>query len=300
MRTSAMRAKSVKTSSVRQIRIYIDNSNVFIEGAKVDSPGRNKKALLDRSWRYSINRLVTVLRKNSKLSFANTDEVPISMHIYGSTPSSNNFWDAMRSRGVEVYTSPRCEASGKEKEVDISMAVDITYQVCSDRSDGIHTDFIIVTGDADILPAVNKVQINGFRAHIWSWVKSLSSRCREKRDRFPQQIKLYHLDRFKRRFDYHGLGSKKSFKRCNWYKYCTANVHCRFTHSEDDRAFFTQNKGRKQLIRYYPCRVRRCKHGNTCDDYHNESERICPTCDKTERKHDTIGSTTWKKTHGSG
>jgi hypothetical protein len=81
----------------------------------------------------------------------------------------------MVMRNINVHTYGRSPTTGKEKLVDMKMAVDMAVDAVTDSFNSIHSEYIIVTGDADLYPAVEKVKQFGYRVHVWSWSTSISN-----------------------------------------------------------------------------------------------------------------------------
>ena len=291
--TSIAGSNNSGNSTKPKVYIYIDNSNIYIQGAKTYLSGSNPNPVADPSWRYNISSLRQVLIQNSDLQFESTATKLVHTTVYGSVPPPDDFWKAMASQDVTVHTYDRSPITGKEKQVDMKMGVDITRQATRDQITGSQSEFIIVTGDADLYPAVEAINESGFRAHVWSWANSFSSAYQAKSD-----IKLYHLDSFKNNIGYQRANS--STKPCKWGKYCRENLNCQYSHSINDDEYFKQTGGPKQMLKHWLCyNGENCNRKNTCIYYHNESERICLTCDQAGQGHGAVGSAEWQSVHGS-
>jgi len=269
------------------VRIYVDNSNVYIQGGKATSSGSHQAPVTDTTWRYDIGKLREVLCDNSIHS---SDAFASCTTVYGSVPPPEGFWTAMESHYVNIEKLDRSTITGKEKQVDTTMVADITEHAVEDNHKGTRSEFIIVTGDADLLPAVKRVIGRGYRVHIWSWRSSFAKAYRDLVSNNNGLCSLYYLDNHKSQFEFH--------RWCNYGKYCRDYRTCRL-HSGDDQEFFRQN-GNKQPWRYWPCRFGdSCRNGQNCSFFHDEAERVCLTCDLVGQGHGEVGSPEWQAAHGS-
>ncbi|KIW29933.1 uncharacterized protein PV07_05718 [Cladophialophora immunda] len=276
--TPTSRSSNLGSSTKLKVHIYIDNSNIYIQGAKTYQPGSNQDPVSDPAWRYVVSLLRNVLCRESGLD--PTVGLDVDTFVYGSVPPPHDIWLAMEQQDVKVFKFDRSPVTGKEKQV--------------------RSEFIIVTGDGDLLPAVEKISEKGFRVHIWSWSSSFSSVYTSKYNESGPEgnIKLHCLDKFKDEFGYKKV--RHSDKPCRYGKYCFENVNCEFSHSQEDKTFFAETGGCKPLRKDKECRFgESCKRKDKCPFYHNESERICLTCDQAGQGHGDVGSPEWQRAHGS-
>lgn len=310
----------------RKVHIYIDNSNVYIEGGKVHSSASDESPTVDLSWRYSVRNLRNVLLNKSDLSIGPVEDISIHTNLYGSEPPPDDVWKAMRSQDVTIHKFERSTWTNKEKQVDTKMVADIVEQATSDRIYGIRSEFIIVSGDADLLPAVKMVCKNGFRAHVWSWSKGFSHEYTNKWvEDYQHNLSVHYLDDFKDDFGFYREATEHSTldhspsqkrirtqqpqqhqkipqqqTRCYWGKYCKAAGKCQYYHPREDRDYFEQHGGPKPLRYYVLCKWGAACTREDCTFFHNEAQRICPTCDKAGQKHGEIGSPEWRRAHRPG
>ena len=170
-----------------KVHIFIDNSNVYIQGAKIYTPGSNQDSVSDMSWRYDVAKLRDVLLNNSGLQANNIGEEDAHTTVYGSVPPPGGVWEKFASKNITVHKYDRSHHTGREKQVNLKMGVDITDRAIRDEVGGIQSEFIVVTGDADLLPAVQKINQSGFRAHVWSWSKGFSTSFRAQYNEMGQQ-----------------------------------------------------------------------------------------------------------------
>ena len=149
--------------------LYVDNSNLWIEGMRVAAVQRgqvesiatavNQRAC-DYSWKIDFGKL---------LEFAGGDKKQVKRALlFGSRPPQNDsLWVAAHRKGFEVVVHDRNRA-GKEKKIDTdlvaSMLVD-SYEMVVIGQD----EMTLVAGDKDYVPAVEKLTKRGIPVHVVFW-----------------------------------------------------------------------------------------------------------------------------------
>jgi uncharacterized LabA/DUF88 family protein len=132
--------------------LLVDNSNVFIEGAKFSArrkgvrrqPGDIREPQ-DPSWRLDFGRLLDFFAEGRDI---------IDAILVGSTPpTSDTIWGAARTRGFRVLTHER--SSTGEKAVDTEIVAQGTEIICEQTSPGI---VVLASGDRDFIPLVKLAQ----------------------------------------------------------------------------------------------------------------------------------------------
>src|SRR5215213_5494632 len=104
--------------------LYVDNSNVWIEGMHVSAVAKGiapeiwsalQNKICDYDWKIDFGKLH---------EFAGGDDIGKAF-LYGSRPPANDtLWQIARSKGFEVVTYDR-NVANREKKVDIAIAKDI-------------------------------------------------------------------------------------------------------------------------------------------------------------------------------
>jgi hypothetical protein len=151
--------------------VYIDNSNVFLEGRRVSAvrkgiPGAStiidamNNQTLDFSWHIDYGSLH---------EFACGDPSQIgAANLWGSPPPGDSFWKMVERYGFKVRTFDR-NCIGKEKQVDVA----ITHQMTKDAYSGVVTkledEITLVAGDKDYVPMLEDFKANGFVVHVVFW-----------------------------------------------------------------------------------------------------------------------------------
>ena len=162
------------------IRVYIDNSNLWIQGQKTYAARNHSREQWDPTWRFDVGRLKDVLLEESGL-LPDQKRYTFEVRLYGSTPPPvDTVWRAIESHNVKVSTFARSSWTGREKEVDAEMIADAVDEGSDDYHGGVDSVFMIVSGDRDLARAVQKSsQKYMFPVHVWSWKNALATVYRQ-------------------------------------------------------------------------------------------------------------------------
>lgn len=172
---------------------YVDNSNVYIEGARVSAVNKGvfgastiveamNNKVVDTSWHIDYGALH---------QFACGDPADIGgANIWGAIPPSDSFWRMVERHGFNVTKYDR-NVAGKEKKVDVSLA----YQMAKDAYTGVikpgDDEMTLVSGDKDYVPVLEGLAADGFVVHVVFWDHA----AKELRDAASKFISLnQHLD----------------------------------------------------------------------------------------------------------
>ena len=148
--------------------IYIDNSNVFIEGQRV-SAVKEGMALdiydaMERrvfNWAYKLD-----YGKLHEYLCGDGQEIGCAK-LWGSPPPSDSFWAMVERKGFEVKTYDR-NASGHEKKVDVAIAHSITKDAYT-VIDKENSEIVLVAGDKDYMPVIDDLKNEGYRIVVVFW-----------------------------------------------------------------------------------------------------------------------------------
>ena len=149
--------------------VYVDNSNVWIEGMHVAAVERGhvpsiwdalNNQICDYSWKIDFGRLY---------QFACGDRKDVGRAVlYGSRPPANDsLWSIAKAKGFEVAVFDR-NIQNREKKVDTSIAADMiadSYERMNSETD----EVTLVSGDRDLVPAVEKLRARDFRVDVVFW-----------------------------------------------------------------------------------------------------------------------------------
>jgi hypothetical protein len=188
-------AKAKSSSPV--LFVYVDNSNVWIEGQRLsavkkglarDVRDATTRGIFDGSWTYDFGRLYQIA-------------CPDGAHIgrsklWGSRPPANDsLWDMARKQGFEVQVYDR-NAGGKEKKVDTAIATRMVRDA-SKFMDASRGDIaVLVGGDGDFVPAFEILKEDDIKLQIVFWEHGLSGELRAMADEFVSLDRHFdHLTR---------------------------------------------------------------------------------------------------------
>lgn len=147
--------------------IYLDDSNLWIEGKKVSAV--SKGMALD-IWDATETKTYD---STFKVDFGKVLEIanhaPVKeARFYGSKPpEADSVWQAAKNAGFRLTILDR-NFRNKEKGVDASMIADIMsdmYETAKAPGD----IFIIISGDADYVPVIEKLKKKNFEVHVLFW-----------------------------------------------------------------------------------------------------------------------------------
>ncbi len=150
--------------------IYVDNSNVFIEGKRVSAVAKGiamnvydamNNRILDYDYKMSFGRLHEFV--------AGQDESKIARAVlFGSRPPPNDsIWKYAERAGFELVLEDR-NVENKEKKIDtgiVSAMVKDAYKKMNPASDVI----VLVAGDSDFVPAVRDLVEDKFQVEVVFW-----------------------------------------------------------------------------------------------------------------------------------
>jgi uncharacterized LabA/DUF88 family protein len=144
--------------------LYLDNSNVFIEGQRVyaarQDPGRRLSVKLDKQYRLDFGKLIEIT--------CGYDSDLGKLMFYGSEPPpTDSVWAAAEQHGFQNKIFQRSKHN-KEKMVDTQMTVDLIRDIYTDLNPA--TDrIVVVAGDADYVPAIRAARDRGFYVKVAFW-----------------------------------------------------------------------------------------------------------------------------------
>ena len=150
--------------------VYVDNSNVFIEGKRVsavrngDAPNiydaMNNK-ILDNSYRMDFGSL------HAFVAGDDTSNIKRAC-LFGSRPPPNDqIWALAKKAGFEPIVEDR-NIANKEKKIDTGIVAAMTRDACT-TADKNEDTITLVAGDADYVPAVRQLVEDGYRADVVFW-----------------------------------------------------------------------------------------------------------------------------------
>jgi hypothetical protein len=165
--------------------VYVDNSNVWIEGMRVSAVRKHMAPDLyaamnddikDHDWSYDFGKLYrAVCPAEAQIGRSS---------LFGSRPPQNDhLWEMARQEGFEVSVFDR-NVANKEKEVDVAIATQIIEDsflyMKPERSDKV----VLLSGDRDYLPTVKSLKARGLKTLVVFWKHATSHDLRAEADDF--------------------------------------------------------------------------------------------------------------------
>ncbi len=150
--------------------VYVDNSNVFIEGKRVKAVETGiamniydamENGIFEQSYKIDFGRLHNFI--------AGDDETEIKRcMLFGSRPPPNDsLWDMARKVGFEVVVEDR-NVANKEKKIDTGIVAAMTKDAYTIADRGADT-ITLVAGDGDFVPSVRQLAEDGFNVAVVFW-----------------------------------------------------------------------------------------------------------------------------------
>jgi uncharacterized LabA/DUF88 family protein len=149
--------------------LYVDNSNVWIEGLHVAAAENGlapdiwtavQHKICDYSWKLDFGKL---------FSFAGGDRPDVKRAaLFGSRPPKNDsLWLSAERNGFEVIVYDR-NVANHEKKIDtdiVATMIEDSYEILTMGQD----EMTLVAGDADYVPAICKLVKRGIPVHVVFW-----------------------------------------------------------------------------------------------------------------------------------
>jgi len=148
--------------------LYVDNSNVWIEGMHVAAVQSGKapdvwtavqNRICDYNWKIDFGKL---------FQFAGGDKSEVKRSaLFGSRPPQNDtLWNIARSRGFEVIVHDR-NIANKEKKIDSEIVTQMMADSYTIFEDG--DEFTLVAGDTDYVPTIEHLTDRGIKVSVVFW-----------------------------------------------------------------------------------------------------------------------------------
>lgn len=150
--------------ATNRIHLFVDNSNVLIEGRRLAYAKRNaggrRGTYLDDSYEIDWGKFLYLVKSRGNRLLAH---VPM---LYGSRPPPDDtVWQEIRNEGFDVRVFDR-NFRDKEKGVDMEMGMDVVERLFEVTSPEI---LVIVAGDADFKGIVERAKRKGWQVEVWFW-----------------------------------------------------------------------------------------------------------------------------------
>ena len=164
--------------------IYVDNSNLFIEGRRVSAVKKGmakniieamNNDILDKSYNINFGRLYEFLTGKDDKSVAKA-------FLFGSRPPPNDsIWQYATRAGFELILEDRNSAN-KEKKIDTGLTAKLVKHAYKNM-DPKRDTAIVVAGDGDFVPAIRELHEDLFKIEVVFWDHA-SKELRKLSDKF--------------------------------------------------------------------------------------------------------------------
>lgn len=148
--------------------LYVDNSNVWIEGMHVAAYAAGhapsvwdavQNKICNYEWKLDFGKL---------FQFAGGDKAEVKKAaLFGSRPPKNDsVWDSAKRQGFEVIVYDR-NVANHEKKIDtdiVATMMEDSYEILKPGD-----EVTLVSGDADYVPAIEKLKKRGIPVHVVFW-----------------------------------------------------------------------------------------------------------------------------------
>ena len=185
--------KKRRAEDLPGIYIFVDDSNIWIEAKKLQSQVKNFKTGEDHRIRIDVGRLADVVAGTRRI---------VKGTLYGSEPPPiDTVWEKIRQKGWTVKTDKRSTLTGREKKVDARLVADTTALAIRTPVEERST-IILVTGDADALPAIEIAIEERWMVEIYMWKRAMSRELEEYANKQSKRVQTKYLDHFLNRVSF--------------------------------------------------------------------------------------------------
>ena len=173
-------------TQMRGVWMFVNDSNIWIEAKKLQSKHKMFKTGEDHRVRMDMGKLADVLAKGRPIRQG---------RLYGSEPPSiDTVWEKIRDQGWKVHTSPRTPKHGKEKQLTTKFVVDVV-SLAEKTPPEERSTIILVSGDASIIPAIEKVvEVDGWNVEVYMWSHATSKQLPKLQFKHDNRITVHSLD----------------------------------------------------------------------------------------------------------
>jgi len=150
--------------------VYVDNSNVFIEGKRVSAVRKGyalniydamNNRIIDNTYRLDFGKL------HSFTAGSDPSKIKRAVLFGSRPPASDSLWGIAQSVGFEPIIVDRNSAN-KEKKVDTGMVTEMMRDAYTKM---VKTEDILtlVAGDADFVPTIETLRQDDYVVEIFFW-----------------------------------------------------------------------------------------------------------------------------------
>ena len=164
--------------------IFIDDSNIFIEGQKYYSRRLNLRSSQDPRFRIDFGKLADLALNGRTMCYGK---------LYGSKPPDlDSLWNKVVEQGLAVQVFEK-DSKGGEKEVDTGLTADAVEFVCESQAEKLTV--IIISGDRDFRPIAEKIfkKKDKWKVEVLAFKQSISQQWKDIKNANFEVIELESL-----------------------------------------------------------------------------------------------------------
>ena len=149
--------------------VFVDNSNVWIEGKYVSAVKRgfakdiydaHSRKLQDNGWAVDFGRLLY------EVTETNISDIKDAI-LFGSKPTDkDSLWKTMEQCGFRVVSLPR-NIANKEKQIDTGIVAEILETLYTRATED--DIFVLVMGDSDYVPVMQRISNKNVKTVVAFW-----------------------------------------------------------------------------------------------------------------------------------
>jgi uncharacterized LabA/DUF88 family protein len=149
--------------------LYVDYSNIWIEGMHLSAVKNGLASDINMAIDHKICDTTFKLDFGRLIEFAGGKKSEIGRAVlFGSRPPPNDsIWELAKKKGFEVVVYDR-NSRNKEKKIDVDISTEIVMDALEKMKAG-KDEITLVAGDADYVPAVEKMKRRGFTFEVLFW-----------------------------------------------------------------------------------------------------------------------------------
>jgi uncharacterized LabA/DUF88 family protein len=149
--------------------VYVDNSNLYIEGRRVSAVKEGYEENIQEAMRNGTFDHGYTISFGKLYQFLCGDGTGIKRAaLFGSRPPPNDsIWKFAEKAGFTLHLEDR-NAANKEKKIDTGIATMMTkdaYKSADPKNDTL----VLVAGDSDYVPTLKALQEDGYKIEVVFW-----------------------------------------------------------------------------------------------------------------------------------
>jgi uncharacterized LabA/DUF88 family protein len=150
--------------------VYVDNSNVFIEGKRVSAVEKglalniweaSNYRILDNDYRLDFGKLHNFVANGGAAAIKRAEQ-------FGSRPPQNDsLWEVAKTAGFETVIEDR-NVNNQEKKIDTGIVAAMMRDAYKNVI-AAEDQLVLVAGDSDFVPAIQQLREDGFYVKVVFW-----------------------------------------------------------------------------------------------------------------------------------